>query len=163
MNGYFFSIFLSTFVLEDVALASSIGLVSSGKLDFANAFMACFLGRLSCIEVQNRKLSNVFKEISEVAFKNEAFSDLHLLHCHFARDSRDKTSYLFRCRLSPVFFSTIYWTHYYQCRDLGRLRTLCWKILKFHFYGPLDSDSAGIFDRPADFKIAVSKTSRSLE
>jgi membrane protein DedA with SNARE-associated domain len=44
MNGYFFSIFLSTFVLEDVALASSIGLVSSGKLDFANAFMACFLG-----------------------------------------------------------------------------------------------------------------------
>jgi membrane protein DedA with SNARE-associated domain len=44
MSGYFFSIFLSTFVLEDVALATSIGLVSSGKLDFATAFMACFLG-----------------------------------------------------------------------------------------------------------------------
>jgi membrane protein DedA with SNARE-associated domain len=44
MTSYFFSIFLSTFVLEDVALATSIGLVSSGKLDFASAFMACFLG-----------------------------------------------------------------------------------------------------------------------
>jgi len=41
---YFISIFLGTFVLEDVALASSLVLVAQSKMTFAEAFMACFLG-----------------------------------------------------------------------------------------------------------------------
>ena len=42
--GYFISIFLSTFILEDVALATSIGLMNTGAISFYLAFMACFLG-----------------------------------------------------------------------------------------------------------------------
>lgn len=41
---YFISIFLGTFVLEDVALASSLVLVAQSKMTFVEAFMACFLG-----------------------------------------------------------------------------------------------------------------------
>lgn len=41
---YFISIFFGTFVLEDVALVSSIALMSQGKMSWGNAFMACFLG-----------------------------------------------------------------------------------------------------------------------
>ena len=40
----FFSLFLGTFVLEDVALASACVLVGEGKISFAAAFAACFLG-----------------------------------------------------------------------------------------------------------------------
>jgi membrane protein DedA with SNARE-associated domain len=41
---YFLSIFLGTFLLEDLALASSLVFVSEGKLSLFTAFMACFLG-----------------------------------------------------------------------------------------------------------------------
>ena len=41
---YFFSIFLGTFVLEDVALAFALGLVASDRLKLVPAFLACFLG-----------------------------------------------------------------------------------------------------------------------
>jgi membrane protein DedA with SNARE-associated domain len=41
---HFFSIFLGTFVLEDVALASSLALLAEHKITFLIAFMACFLG-----------------------------------------------------------------------------------------------------------------------
>lgn len=42
--SYFFSIFFGTFVLEDLALASSLALIGEQKLSFASAFLACFLG-----------------------------------------------------------------------------------------------------------------------
>ncbi len=42
--GYFISIFLGTFVLEDLALASSLALVAQNKLSLELAFLACFLG-----------------------------------------------------------------------------------------------------------------------
>lgn len=41
---YFLSLFLGTFVLEDIALASSVVLMAEGKISFFNAFLACFLG-----------------------------------------------------------------------------------------------------------------------
>ena len=44
MMGYFFSIFLGTFVLEDLALASSLALMAENKISFQTAFLACFLG-----------------------------------------------------------------------------------------------------------------------
>ena len=42
--AFFFPIFFSTFVLEDLALASGIVLVSEQKMSFMTAFAACFLG-----------------------------------------------------------------------------------------------------------------------
>lgn len=42
--GYFFSIFFGTFLLEDLALASALGLVAENKMGLMNAFFACFLG-----------------------------------------------------------------------------------------------------------------------
>ena len=42
--GYFVSVYFGTFVLEDVALASALALISEGKLSFVSAFIACFLG-----------------------------------------------------------------------------------------------------------------------
>lgn len=44
MSHLFLSIFLSTFVLEDIALAGSLALVSQGKMTLGSAFLACFLG-----------------------------------------------------------------------------------------------------------------------
>lgn len=44
MSGYFISLFLSTFVLEDVALASAIALMAQNKISFFEAFLCCFLG-----------------------------------------------------------------------------------------------------------------------
>ena len=41
---YFFSIFLGTFILEDVALITAITFVGDGKLSLTGAFIACFLG-----------------------------------------------------------------------------------------------------------------------
>jgi len=41
---YFLAIFCGTFVLEDVALASALGLFADGKMALAPAFTACFLG-----------------------------------------------------------------------------------------------------------------------
>lgn len=41
---YFLSIFIGTFVLEDLALASSIALMSENKISPGVAFLACFLG-----------------------------------------------------------------------------------------------------------------------
>ncbi len=41
---YFISIFLGTFVLEDLALISSLALMAENKISFEAAFMACFLG-----------------------------------------------------------------------------------------------------------------------
>ena len=41
---YFLSIFFGTFVLEDVALASTLALVTDGKMDAIPAFIACFAG-----------------------------------------------------------------------------------------------------------------------
>ena len=41
---YFFSIFFGTFILEDVALVSSLAMVSNQKLNIYQAFLACFLG-----------------------------------------------------------------------------------------------------------------------
>lgn len=41
---YFISIFLGTFVLEDLALASSLALMAENKINFQTAFLACFLG-----------------------------------------------------------------------------------------------------------------------
>jgi membrane protein DedA with SNARE-associated domain len=41
---HFFSIFFGTFVLEDVALASSIALIAEHEMSLASAFTACFLG-----------------------------------------------------------------------------------------------------------------------
>ena len=41
---YFSSIFLGTFLLEDLALAGALTLVNDQKLDGMTAFMACFLG-----------------------------------------------------------------------------------------------------------------------
>ncbi|APJ02590.1 VTT domain-containing protein [Silvanigrella aquatica] len=41
---YFYSIFIGTFILEDIAIASSIILINQGKISFAEAFLACFLG-----------------------------------------------------------------------------------------------------------------------
>jgi len=41
---YFFSIFIGTFFLEDVALALALGLVADGKMMLFPAFLACFLG-----------------------------------------------------------------------------------------------------------------------
>lgn len=41
---YFVSIVVGTFILEDVALAASVALVSNGKMSFASAFTACFIG-----------------------------------------------------------------------------------------------------------------------
>lgn len=42
--SYFISVFLGTFVLEDLALASGIALMADGKMSFMTAFWACFLG-----------------------------------------------------------------------------------------------------------------------
>jgi membrane protein DedA with SNARE-associated domain len=42
--GYFFSIFIGTFILEDLALATGIALMSENKIGFQTAFLACFLG-----------------------------------------------------------------------------------------------------------------------
>jgi len=42
--SYFLSIFLGTFVLEDLALASSVALISDNKMSLIMAFWACFLG-----------------------------------------------------------------------------------------------------------------------
>ena len=44
MNEFFFSILFSTFILEDIALVSSLTLVAEGKMTWTAAFMACFLG-----------------------------------------------------------------------------------------------------------------------
>lgn len=41
---YFFSIFLGTFILEDVALAAALGLVAKESITLTPAFLACFLG-----------------------------------------------------------------------------------------------------------------------
>jgi membrane protein DedA with SNARE-associated domain len=41
---YFISIFLGTFILEDVALISSLALIAENKISFQAAFLACFLG-----------------------------------------------------------------------------------------------------------------------
>jgi membrane protein DedA with SNARE-associated domain len=41
---HFLSIFFGTFVLEDVALASSLALIAEHKMSLMSAFMACFLG-----------------------------------------------------------------------------------------------------------------------
>jgi membrane protein DedA with SNARE-associated domain len=41
---YFFSIFTGTFILEDLALASSLVLMAENKMSFQGAFLACFLG-----------------------------------------------------------------------------------------------------------------------
>lgn len=41
---YFVSILLGTFVLEDLALATALGLVASGKISFEIGFLACFIG-----------------------------------------------------------------------------------------------------------------------
>ncbi len=40
----FLTIFAGTFLLEDVALASSLALVANGKMSMMTAFLACFLG-----------------------------------------------------------------------------------------------------------------------
>ena len=42
--GYFFSLFFGTFILEDLALISSLAFVSEKKISFLAAFWACFLG-----------------------------------------------------------------------------------------------------------------------
>lgn len=44
MTIYFFSIFFGTFLLEDLALATSILFVAEHKLTIAQAFLACFFG-----------------------------------------------------------------------------------------------------------------------
>ncbi len=41
---YFLSLFVATFILEDVALLSGIALMAENKISFSNAFWACFLG-----------------------------------------------------------------------------------------------------------------------
>jgi membrane protein DedA with SNARE-associated domain len=41
---YFFSVFLGTFALEDVAVAVALGLVANNQMSFFSAFLACFLG-----------------------------------------------------------------------------------------------------------------------
>ena len=38
------SLFLGTFVLEDLALASALAFISQGKISFPEAFLACALG-----------------------------------------------------------------------------------------------------------------------
>lgn len=43
-ENYFLSIFLGTFILEDVALASAVALISDHKMTFEAALFACFLG-----------------------------------------------------------------------------------------------------------------------
>jgi membrane protein DedA with SNARE-associated domain len=43
-TSYFLSLFVGTFILEDVALASSIALIAKGKIDFITGFLACFIG-----------------------------------------------------------------------------------------------------------------------
>lgn len=42
--GYFFSVFLGTFLLEDVALVTALTFIGDGKLSLIAAFFACFLG-----------------------------------------------------------------------------------------------------------------------
>lgn len=42
--SYFISIFFGTFVLEDLALASSVTLIGKGEISFVLAFAACFAG-----------------------------------------------------------------------------------------------------------------------
>lgn len=42
--SYFISIFLGTFVLEDLALATGLALMNENKIGFETAFLACFLG-----------------------------------------------------------------------------------------------------------------------
>ena len=44
MMAVFLTIFAGTFLLEDVALASSLALVANGKMSMMTAFWACFLG-----------------------------------------------------------------------------------------------------------------------
>lgn len=44
MLNHMLAIILGSFILEDVALASSLALVAQGKLTLAQAFLACFLG-----------------------------------------------------------------------------------------------------------------------
>ncbi len=41
---YFLSLFVATFILEDVALLTSIALMAENKISFSGAFWACFLG-----------------------------------------------------------------------------------------------------------------------
>lgn len=42
--NYFWSIFLGTFVLEDLALVSALSLIAKGQMHFISGFLACFLG-----------------------------------------------------------------------------------------------------------------------
>lgn len=44
INGPLIGIFLSTFVLEDVALAAAISLITQGKISFYEGLVACFAG-----------------------------------------------------------------------------------------------------------------------
>jgi len=68
--GYFISIFLSTFILEDVALATSIGLISTGAISFRLAFIACFLGISlgDLVLYFLGKLASQFESIQNISF-----------------------------------------------------------------------------------------------
>lgn len=44
INEYFWSLFVGTFILEDLALATMLALVAQGQISFLNGFAACFLG-----------------------------------------------------------------------------------------------------------------------
>lgn len=44
ISEYFLSLFIATFVLEDVALATMLALVAQGKISFLDGFAACFTG-----------------------------------------------------------------------------------------------------------------------
>jgi membrane protein DedA with SNARE-associated domain len=84
--GYFLSVFIGTFVLEDVALASALALVADNKMRLVPAFLACSLGigigdlalYLVGFVVGRLGIENRFKSIRKIRAKlvNEKQSDL---------------------------------------------------------------------------------------